>query len=227
LSFRKSRCFSTQIGRCRFISVDPAGIDLTDPQTFNRYTYCLNNPHKYLDPDGRLAWFVPYVLGGVLIGAYGGVMQYAATTIAAGEDPTIRGFLGAAVGGGITGGAAILGVALGSSTLIVAGASSLISYIVANVISGEELTWGGGIWTVATSMALAQLFSPLTANVVSGSTNQFVISEAAKLYVEVMASVPFATWLNYKFSQIDFPEITRPESGPYIPPDNPYQTPLI
>jgi hypothetical protein len=48
----------------RFIAIDPEGpIDvrtgkvnekyLLSPQMLNRYTYSLNNPYKYLDPDGK------------------------------------------------------------------------------------------------------------------------------------------------------------------------------
>lgn len=39
----------------RFMSVDPAGGDLADPQSWNRYAYTLNNPFKYVDPDGEAA----------------------------------------------------------------------------------------------------------------------------------------------------------------------------
>jgi len=35
------------------MSVDPAGGDPTDPQSWNRYAYVLNNPYKYVDPDGE------------------------------------------------------------------------------------------------------------------------------------------------------------------------------
>jgi len=45
----------------RFVSVDPLGASaiVSDPQSFNRYTYVLNNPLKYVDPDGleaQSAW---------------------------------------------------------------------------------------------------------------------------------------------------------------------------
>lgn len=38
----------------RFTSVDPlmASASTVSPQTFNRYTYALNNPYKYVDPSG-------------------------------------------------------------------------------------------------------------------------------------------------------------------------------
>jgi RHS repeat-associated protein len=40
----------------RFIKPDPVGIreaDLLNPQRLNRYSYSLNNPYRYVDPDGR------------------------------------------------------------------------------------------------------------------------------------------------------------------------------
>jgi RHS repeat-associated protein len=37
----------------RFISVDGGPGDLSEPQSWNRYSYALNNPSTYLDPDGR------------------------------------------------------------------------------------------------------------------------------------------------------------------------------
>jgi RHS repeat-associated protein len=44
----------------RFVSVDPKGItekDLLNPQRLNRYNYSLNNPYRYIDPDGK--WPTP------------------------------------------------------------------------------------------------------------------------------------------------------------------------
>jgi len=37
----------------RFISPDSTGQKLDDPQTLNRYSYCTNNPLKYIDPSGH------------------------------------------------------------------------------------------------------------------------------------------------------------------------------
>jgi RHS repeat-associated protein len=36
----------------RFISADPTIPDAQNPQSFNRYSYCLGNPLKYVDPSG-------------------------------------------------------------------------------------------------------------------------------------------------------------------------------
>lgn len=37
----------------RFLSPDPFVQSPSDPQNYNRYSYCLNNPLKYIDPNGE------------------------------------------------------------------------------------------------------------------------------------------------------------------------------
>ena len=54
LHYFGARYFDAGIGR--FTKVDPVGIsesDITNPQRFNRYAYSLNNPYKYIDPNGK------------------------------------------------------------------------------------------------------------------------------------------------------------------------------
>lgn len=51
-----ARYMEAMIGR--FISPDPApitGRDILNPQRLNRYSYGLNNPYRYLDPDGKFS----------------------------------------------------------------------------------------------------------------------------------------------------------------------------
>jgi RHS repeat-associated protein len=52
LDFFEARYYASTQGR--FTSVDPLGASaiVSNPQSFNRYTYVLNNPLKYIDPDG-------------------------------------------------------------------------------------------------------------------------------------------------------------------------------
>ncbi len=56
----------------RFLSVDRSGGDTLDPQSLNGYTYALNNPLKYNDPNGRIpALAVAVALGaGVVEGGF-------------------------------------------------------------------------------------------------------------------------------------------------------------
>jgi RHS repeat-associated protein len=44
------RYYDAEIGR--FISADPFVLDPYDPQNLNRYSYVINNPQNYIDPDG-------------------------------------------------------------------------------------------------------------------------------------------------------------------------------
>jgi RHS repeat-associated protein len=52
LDYFEARYYSSAHGR--FIAVDPlaGSMIVSDPQTFNRFTYVLNNPLRYVDPDG-------------------------------------------------------------------------------------------------------------------------------------------------------------------------------
>ena len=52
LYYYGARYYDPEIGR--FISADTIIPDPTNPQAYNRYTYCLNNPLKYVDPSGNI-----------------------------------------------------------------------------------------------------------------------------------------------------------------------------
>ena len=47
----------------RMLSPDNYVQDPNNPQNYNRYAYCLNNPLIYTDPSGELVWFVPVAIG--------------------------------------------------------------------------------------------------------------------------------------------------------------------
>ena len=51
LYYYGARYYDATIGR--FISPDTLVPDPANPQSFNRYSYCLNNPMKYIDPSGN------------------------------------------------------------------------------------------------------------------------------------------------------------------------------
>jgi len=62
LYYYNARYYDPQIGR--FISADTVVPNPANPQAFNRYSYCLNNPLKYVDPSGHIVQFQrmnPYV----------------------------------------------------------------------------------------------------------------------------------------------------------------------
>ena len=55
LDYMMARYYRGQFGR--FASPDPSdeSVDLEQPQSWNRYSYVLNNPMNLVDPDGRMA----------------------------------------------------------------------------------------------------------------------------------------------------------------------------
>ena len=50
LDFANARYYSSQFGR--FMSPDPLGGDVSDPQSLNRYAYVTNSPLSAIDPSG-------------------------------------------------------------------------------------------------------------------------------------------------------------------------------
>jgi RHS repeat-associated protein len=52
LYYYGARYYNANIGR--FVSQDPWGGNIKDPQSFNKYSYALNNPMKYTDPTGSI-----------------------------------------------------------------------------------------------------------------------------------------------------------------------------
>jgi RHS repeat-associated protein len=57
LDFMHARYYDASVGR--FLSIDPAGWSLTIPQSWNRYSYVLNNPLSFVDPTGRQLQCIP------------------------------------------------------------------------------------------------------------------------------------------------------------------------
>lgn len=144
----------------RFLSPDPYIQAPTDPQNFNRYSYCLNNPLKYTDPDGELFWEA------VLIGA---AVFGAGNTIVHG----IRGDIGD-VGDGLkyfTQGA-LAGAALGATWYL---APSIP--VVGNAIQ-NYMTWSFQFKLGMTTVSAA---SGLGIGIVTGNWN--VLKNSAEMFL--------------------------------------------
>ena len=52
VDYMHARYYAPTLGR--FLSIDPAGNDASNPQSWNRYAYVKNNPVSRVDPDGRV-----------------------------------------------------------------------------------------------------------------------------------------------------------------------------
>jgi len=65
-----ARLYDPAIGR--FVSADPVMVGIGAPQTFNRYSYALNNPMGYIDPSGHFP-FAPILVGAAVGAIVGGI----------------------------------------------------------------------------------------------------------------------------------------------------------
>ena len=72
----------------RFLAPDPLIQDPASTQDFNRYTYCLNNPLKYTDPDGESIILACLAAAGISMAIDYGV-QVAMNYIAAKNQPDV------------------------------------------------------------------------------------------------------------------------------------------
>jgi RHS repeat-associated protein len=151
-----ARLYDPALGR--FLSPDPYVQAPDFSQSFNRYSYCLNNPLKYMDPNGEFIFSlflgpVGIVLDGMcwgaVIGAGTGAVAY---SIGAGISGnwSWNNFgksvgMGAA-GGAIAGGFGALGGigALGSfgNTLGYNILGQTSSNLITSAVYGNDITWG-------------------------------------------------------------------------------------
>ena len=164
----------------RFLSPDPYVQDCTNPQNFNRYAYCLNNPLKYTDPSGEF-WHIVIgaAIGGIanLVANWNncdGFWQYA-TAFTAGAG---AGALTAATGGAGASVWAVGGVAAAGGATTMA-TNNVISQTGKNFSGMNNVDWGNvgssaivggvagfasgaaGCWASSSSMLVNNANSPI------------------------------------------------------------------
>ena len=141
----------------RFLAPDNFIQDPSNSQNYNRYGYVLNNPLKFTDPSGEIA-FAPILVGmayGAIIGAATSAVVYSATALINQQwnwnsfgKSVLFGAVGGAIGGGLS------GLASGTTSSFLQSTtynmlSEVASQVGANAIMGNDITFG----TVLGSMA--------------------------------------------------------------------------
>ena len=115
-----ARLYDPVIGR--FLSPDPYVQAPDFSQSYNRYSYCLNNPLIYVDPDGELVWLIPVAIIAVNAGinvyknwdhikaannGWQAVGRFAGYTLIGAADGALSYYIpggGSILGGALTGG---------------------------------------------------------------------------------------------------------------------------
>lgn len=125
LDYFGARYMSSAQGR--FTTVDPvmATASLFDPQSWNAYTYTLNNPLKYVDKDGQVPILaITAAVGAVVGGVAGGAKEYINQVSTSGQVTSAGRIWTAAGGGALAGGLAglTLGIGTGAGAVLAAGA---------------------------------------------------------------------------------------------------------
>lgn len=113
-----------------FTQPDKVIVNVYDPQSLNRYAYVRNNPYKYVDKDGNVAFLAPILIGGG-IGAVAGLTTYFLTH----DDYTVKGALAYAAGGAVAGGAGVVSVGY-------AIAGGIASTLITNYADNKKTTVG-------------------------------------------------------------------------------------
>lgn len=128
-----ARLYDPLLGR--FLSSDPYVQAPELSQSFNRYSYCMNNPLKYVDEDGEFWWIIAAAaIGGAInvlsnsdnIHNVGDALGYFGVGAAAGVVGAVTGGIGFGVGGAI--GGALTGLVSGASTgFLLGGGNALVA----------------------------------------------------------------------------------------------------
>ena len=128
-----ARLYDPLLGR--FLSPDPYVQAPEHTQSFNRYSYCMNNPLIYKDEDGEFWWIIAAAaVGGVInvisnsgnIHNIGDALGYFGVGAVAGGVGAVTGGIGFGVGGAI--GGALTGLVSGASAgFILGGGNTLVS----------------------------------------------------------------------------------------------------
>jgi RHS repeat-associated protein len=136
------RMYDPRLGR--FLSPDPFVQAPNYTQSYNRFSYCWNNPMKYVDPDGEFVWMVP-VLIGAIIGGYSG---YKIGKAKGAEGWSMAGYIfGGAVIGGVAGYTGFSLFSSGMAAATAAGMGGISAGFNIGILSGfaSGFITGGGM----------------------------------------------------------------------------------
>ena len=140
------RMYDYNLGR--FLSPDNYVQLPHDSQSFNRYSYCLNNPLKYTDPSGEV-WWVPILAGALIGGAISGASYAVSVALTASKwngGDFLKSIGMGAFAGALSAGMGQASVALGISKVTANTVgykmfSQITNSIATNAVFGNNMDW--------------------------------------------------------------------------------------
>jgi RHS repeat-associated protein len=190
LYYMRARYYNPEIRR--FINQDVVEGNIDDGQSLNQFAYAQGNPKGSIDPSGRWAGVDDgiAVLSGAVIGLAGQATGDAVKYLMTGKfDSKPEDYFGAAIGGVVTGEAALYAVpTMGLAGVAVAGAaggavksmSSQGLKILFNHNAGKEFSWGDVGMETATSAvwgAIGEGIGKVVGVAASRLASRFVIAD--------------------------------------------------
>ena len=166
------RIYDPTLGR--FLQADPVIQDISNPQSWNAYTYVFNNPYRYTDPTGMVSENIGKFLNvvGIALQIIGYIVPGAQWLILAGKIfSAVMATYNIAIGiqyGGLKGGLlAAFGNAVGYFTM---GMGALASTAVNMVTAGVSSMMMGGNFAQGMMGALKSAMISFVTNAIIGST---------------------------------------------------------
>lgn len=164
-----ARLYDPVVGR--FLSPDPYVQAPDFSQNFNRYSYALNNPLRFTDPNGE---FIHIIIGAAIGGAVNLIYKAASGQIHNWQDGLVAFGIGAAAGaiGAATGGAAFIaagGGAAGAGGIMAGMAGGVFGYMGSAPIQniGNHLYFGDPLMSTG-DYAMGLAVSGLTGGITNG-----------------------------------------------------------
>lgn len=173
-----ARLYDPALGR--FLSPDPYIQDEDNPQNWNRYTYALNNPLKYIDRDGEFWWIVAGAAVGGVFNLFDKAMSGQINSFSDGLLAFGVGAVSGAIGtfaGGL--GFGVAATALGTTGGFVAGAAAGFVSSVASIPTlslGNHLAFGDPMVT-AEEYALGIALGSFTGGMNGGLSSKLISNE--------------------------------------------------
>jgi len=115
--------------------------DIGDPQTLNKYSYVMNNPLRYVDPNGHCPWCIGAVIGAI----GGGAASYVAQKWSHPDQPVNWKKVGASALGGAVAGATFGLAAAPGAIVTLTGTATIETGVAVQMGAGAVSGVAGGV----------------------------------------------------------------------------------